>query len=134
MNTLIHKRIFVVDDDPFWTSILFQMLTDLGYTNIISFSSGRECLNYLHLNPALIFLDYQMDDMNGLEVLQGIKAYYPNIGVVFCTAYEDLSVAVNAIEFGSHDYLLKRNANIKEVTSIMDNITKRPEFTKVPIA
>jgi len=126
----MNKRIFLVDDDPYWTAILTQILTDLGYTNIIPFSSGADCLNHLHLNPALVILDYKMDDMDGLEVLQKIKDYYPGIGIIFCTAYEDLSVAVSAMENGSQDYLLKGNATIKEVASIIEMMPESHAFAK----
>lgn len=125
------KRIFLVDDDPFWTAMIYKILSDLDYTNTICFSNGSECLDYLHLNPALVFLDYQMDDMNGIEVLKRIKDHYPGIKVIFCTAYEDLSVAVDAMHYGSHDYLLKSNANIKEVNSIMESLTESPELTLI---
>jgi DNA-binding NtrC family response regulator len=64
-----------------------------------------------------------MDDMNGIEVLQKIKDHFPGIGVIFCTAHEDLSIAVDAMQYGSHDYLLKGNATIKEVTTIMEMMT-----------
>lgn len=122
------KRTFIVDDDPFWTAILSEMLTDLGYNNIIAFSNGKDCIENLHLNPNLVFLDYQMEDMNGIEVLQKIKSYYPGIGVVFCTALEDLSVAVNAMKHGSFDYLLKSNANKKEVASIIEGMGDKQFF------
>lgn len=121
------KRTFIVDDDPFWTAMLTQMLTELGYTGILTFTNGKDCIDHLHLNPQQIFLDYQMEDMDGLEVLQKIKDYYPGIGVVFCTAHEDLSVAVSAIEYGSFDYLLKANANIREVSTIIGQMRKGME-------
>ncbi|MDH3650983.1 MAG: response regulator [Saprospiraceae bacterium] len=127
MNTLMNKRIFLVDDDPYWTAILQRILSDLNHTDIISFSTGSECVNNLHLNPALVFLDYQMDDMNGIEVLKRIKAHYPGIGVIFCTAYEDLAVAIDAMEHGSYDYLLKGNATIKEVNSIVEALIASQE-------
>jgi DNA-binding NtrC family response regulator len=117
-----NKRIFIVDDDQFWTSMLTQMLNDLGYTNIVTFSNGTDCIKNLHLNPAIVFLDYQMEDVNGLQVLPKIKDYFPRIGVVFCTAHEDLSVAVDAMKFGSFDYLLKANANSREVSSIIKDM------------
>jgi DNA-binding NtrC family response regulator len=125
MKTQNIKRTFIVDDDPFWTAMLAQMLTDLGHENIITFSNGKECVAHLHLNPAVIFLDYQMEDMDGLEVLQKVKEYYPGIGVVFCTAHEDLSVAVNAMKNGSFDYLLKTNATRKEVKGILQQMSSK---------
>jgi DNA-binding NtrC family response regulator len=128
MKTQNVRKIFIVDDDPFWTAMLTQMLTDLGYSNIMTFENGTDCINHLHLNPSLVFLDYQMEDMNGLEVLQKVKEYYPGIGVVFCTAHEDLSVAVSAMKFGSFDYLLKANATKKEVASIIENMGEKQVF------
>jgi DNA-binding NtrC family response regulator len=122
------KRTFIVDDDPFWTAILTQILTDLGYENIVTFSNGKDCIDNLHLNPSLVFLDYQMEDLDGLEVLKKIKNYFPGIGVVFCTAHEDLSVAVSAMKNGSFDYLLKSNASKKEVASIVHSMGEKQIF------
>jgi DNA-binding NtrC family response regulator len=122
------RKTFIVDDDPFWTAMLTEILNELGYTNIATFSNGKDCVANLHLNPSLVFLDYQMEDMDGLEVLQKVKSYYPGIGVVFCTAYEDLSVAVNAMKNGSFDYLLKSNATKKEVASIISNMGENQIF------
>ncbi len=129
MNILSDKRIFIIDDDPFWAATLTKMLKDLGYHNIVKYSNGAECVNNLHLNPGLIFLDYQMEDMDGLEVLQKVKQYYPGIGVIFCTALEDLSVAVDAIKNGSFDYLLKSNASKKEVASIINEMNEKQIFS-----
>lgn len=128
MKTQNIKRTFIVDDDPFWSAMLTQMLSELGYKNILTFNNGNDCIEHLHLNPKLIFLDYQMENMDGLEVLQKVKDYYPGIGVVFCTAYEDLSVAVNAMKIGSFDYLLKSNATKKEVASIINNMGEKQIF------
>ncbi len=122
------KKIIIVDDDPFWTAMLSQMLNELDYSNITTISNGKDCLDNLQLNPHLIFLDYQMEDMDGLEVLQKVKEYYPGIGVVFCTALEDLNVAVNAMKYGSFDYLLKSNATSKEVEGIIKNMEVNSTF------
>lgn len=124
------KRTFIVDDDPFWTSLLSKILTSLGYENIISFSNGKDCIDHLHLNPQLVFLDHQLDDIDGIEVLQKIKQYYPGIGVIFCTAHEDLSVAVNAMKFGSFDYLLKSNGSRQGVADIIDQMHENNCFAQ----
>ncbi|MFC5624352.1 response regulator [Algoriphagus winogradskyi] len=112
---------FIVDDDPFWTAILKQILTELGFTKIHTFEDGVDCLNHIHLNPGLIFLDYQMENSNGLEILQEVKNYFPGIEVVFCTALESLEVAIAAIEHGSVEYLLKSNVTEELVKDIVDN-------------
>lgn len=112
---------FIVDDDPFWTAILKQILNEIGFSKIHTFEDGEDCLNQIHLNPGLIFLDYQMENSNGLEILQKVKSYYPGIEVVFCTALENLEVAIAAIEFGSVEYLLKSNVTEELVRDIVSN-------------
>jgi DNA-binding NtrC family response regulator len=125
MNALQNKQVFIIDDDPFWSATLYKTLELIGFTNIRKFSDGQSCLSNLHLNPGLIFLDYQMDDMDGLEVLQKIKAHNPGIGVIFCTAKEDLSVAVDAMNNGSFDYLLKSNASKKTVANMINKMNEK---------
>ena len=120
MLNLRNNRTFIVDDDPFWAAMLQQMLRELGFTNIIIYNNGQDCIDNLHLNPSLVFLDQQMEDMDGIEVLRNVKNYFPEIGVVFCTAHEDLNVAVNAIRNGSYDYLLKSNVNLKVIAAITE--------------
>jgi DNA-binding NtrC family response regulator len=125
MELPFNSQIFIIDDDPFWTAMLSQMLEEIGYKNILTYDNGSEGLQNLNQNPRLIFLDYQMEGINGLEVLQKIKKSNVNINVIFCTAHEDLSVALNAMQFGSLDYLLKENATKKEVALIIDSIISR---------
>ena len=120
----LNDRIFLVDDDPFWTAILYKTLVKLGYQKITCFSNGQDCVDSLHLNPDVIFLDYQMEDVDGIEVLRKVKSHHPAINVIFCTAYEDLSVAVYAIELGSCDYLLKSNASPQAVQSILNQLAE----------
>lgn len=116
------NRVFIVDDDPFWTMKLSKLLQEIGFENIIPYPNGKDCLENIHLNPRLVFLDYQMEGADGITVLQQIKEYYPGILVIFCTAHEDLSVAMDAIGNGSCDYLLKENASLKELSAIIKNI------------
>jgi DNA-binding NtrC family response regulator len=129
MKSLKKKKIFVVDDDPFWTAMLAQVLTGLEYTNIVTLENGTQCISNLSQNPALVFLDYQMEDMNGLQVLEQIKEYNPGIGVIFCTAHEDLGVAMDAMQQGSFDYLLKSNANAKTVAAIIEEMSRQDLFS-----
>jgi DNA-binding NtrC family response regulator len=125
-----NKRIFIVDDDPFWTAVLTQQLNELGYTDVSVFNSGADCIKQLHRNPNMVFLDYQMEEMDGLDVLVRIKEYYPGIGVVFCTAHEDLEVAVYAMKSGSFDYLLKINTTKEELITIIESLAATQVFTE----
>lgn len=57
------------------SALLFtsNILKNHQYEDVTSFSSGEECLDELYQNPDIIFLDHNMEDLNGFEVLNKIK-------------------------------------------------------------
>lgn len=114
--------IFIVDDDPFWNSKMSETLTNLGYTNIVIFESGEDCINNLHLNPGIIFLDYRMKAIDGLEVLRKTKAVLPDINIVFCTANEDMVLAINAMKSGSSDFLIKHKMTEEQLSDVLESL------------
>ena len=116
------KRIYIVDDDPFWIELLKEILEGLGYKNVHGFESGQDCLNNISLQPDIIFLDYQMGETDGLTVLKTVKEFNADICVIFTTGKEDINVAVNAMRHGSFDYLLKTNVTKKEVLEILKKV------------
>lgn len=122
MKTALQKKIFIVDDDQFWNRKMVATLNNLGYTNIVSFESGEDCINNLHLNPATIFLDYQMKAINGLEVLRRAKEYARSIDIVFCTANEDMGVAINAMKSGSFDFLIKHKVTEEQLGNVLESL------------
>jgi DNA-binding NtrC family response regulator len=122
MNNYNNFAICIVDDDPIWTNILKQTLKNAGLSNITTFNNGIDFIAEKSNSAKIIFLDYQMDKMDGLEVLQHIKLNNPNTEVVFCTSVEDLNIAISALSYGSKDFLLKSNINQAEVTSVLNQV------------
>ncbi|WP_026951450.1 response regulator [Algoriphagus mannitolivorans] len=119
MKNLQQLPVFIVDDDPFWNAILAQILEGLGFSDIHTFEDGKSCIENLKLNPGLVFLDYQLGASNGLDILKEIKSYNTGIEVVFCTALEDLEVAISAMEYGSTEYLLKAHTTEQSVLQVL---------------
>lgn len=130
MNNHTNRKTFIVDDDPFWAAILTQILIGLGYIDIISYSNGADCISNLHQKPELIFLDYNMGAMDGLEVLQKIKAYNSDIVVIFCTDQKEISVAVSAMKNGSFDYLVKSDCIGNDLPLTIQKMTEMRVFAE----
>jgi DNA-binding NtrC family response regulator len=107
------KSIFVVDDDRFHLEIMKQILAETGMEKINCFENGVECLNEIHQNPEVIFLDHQMDVYSGFETLRKIKRYNPNIFIVMVSAQEDIDTAVATLKHGAFDYI-RKNENLEE--------------------
>lgn len=133
-----NKPIFIVDDDPFHVEMMTNILYSEGFQNIKCFSSGVSCLEEIHLNPEIIFLDYQMDVYSGFETLQKIKRYNPNFFVVMVSAQEDIDSAVETLKHGAFDYI-RKNENLEnkvkkvikkiiDLSEIMDS--KKSSFIK----
>ena len=97
--------VIIVDDEPAARRVLRSMLSvHKDWIQIVAeASNGEEAISLINeLNPDLIFLDIQLPDLSGFEVLQNLHVQ-PNI--IFTTAYEQY--AIKAFESFSVDYLLK---------------------------
>jgi two-component system LytT family response regulator len=99
-------RVLLVDDEPLARAMLREMLQGDPQVEIVGEScNGREALAAISAEtPDLIFLDVQMPEVGGFEVLATLgkgKAPY----VIFVTAYDQY--AVRAFEVQALDYLLK---------------------------
>lgn len=119
MNSYLQKKIFITDDDPIWRLLLHEMLEGIKCTDIVHFSCGADCIRHLYLNPDIIFLDYQMNDLNGLQVLKKIREILPDTLVIFCSEHEKINVAVEAMKNGSFDYIIKSKLSEEYLQSMM---------------
>lgn len=122
-------NIFLVDDDLFSLNIYRQGLENLGYNKVSLFLNGTICLSNLNQKPDIIFLDHNMDDLTGFEVLKKIKRYDPNVLVVIVSAQENMRIAVDALKYGAFDYIIKGDNEIEK----MQNVIERMESIKQEI-
>ncbi len=100
-------KTLVIDDEPLALVRIKQLIKEYSqYIEIIGeASSGGEAVEKVKsLKPDLIFLDIQMPDLNGFEVLEALEEDETPM-VVFTTAYDDY--ALRAYEENTIDYLLK---------------------------
>ena len=123
-------KFFIVDDDVFFAKMYEQYLKNLNYNDIRYFDNGNDCLTNLNENPDIIFLDHNMDDMTGFEVLKKIKRYNPNIYVVMISGQENIKTAVDALKYGAFDYVVKDSNVCDKLTQIISNIVKVKEQLK----
>lgn len=125
-------KIFLVDDDVFCLNLYQQFLNKLCFTEINCFNGGRECLDKLTLRPNIIFLDYNMDDMNGIEVLNLIKEYDNEITVIFISGQENVEVAVAALKHGAFDYIVKSKITPELLKSTIDRVFAEKDIVNTP--
>jgi len=123
MNATVGQmKIFLVDDDPFFLGILEEYLQHLGYTQLTTFTESADCLHQLTKQPDLIFLDFNMDNLNGIEVLKKIKRFNTNQLVIFVSGQEKINIAVDALKYGAFDYILKDDISEQKLHHLMQRI------------
>src|SRR4029079_2350580 len=125
MTTTFFKNIFIVDDDPFYLSLLEKLSAPFSNSAISLFTNGPDCLKALSAEPEVILLDYSMEGMNGIEVLRRIKRTHPDIEVVFISSQEEVDVAVNSLKLGAAEYLIKNDDLANNLEDILINLNAK---------
>ena len=120
-------KLFLVDDDAlFLKSLEIAFLEQADFT-IETYATGELCLQQLSLNPDVIILDYHLDGidakaMNGIETLDKIKAFNPDIPVVMLSSQDKIDVAVNCMHHRAFDYVVKSETAFVRLQKIITNI------------
>lgn len=101
------RSILIADDAVFMRRLLRDLLRPEGYL-VQEAVSGRDALEvYDRLRPDLVMLDLALPDMDGLDVLRGLRERYPDACVVVVSAVAAERGAPEALEAGAAGYLEK---------------------------
>jgi DNA-binding NtrC family response regulator len=127
MTTISTKPILIVDDDRSVRHVLHTTLIADGY-EVVTATSAAECVTKIHqLSPALVLLDLNLPDGNGIEVLKKIRAADLKQHIILMTAGGDSDSAILAARFGARDYLTKP-LDLRRLRAIMSRaLTPREE-------
>lgn len=98
--------LLIVDDEQGPAESL-RMIFKPSY-NVYVAGGGRQALDVIHNTPIdVVTLDLRMPEMSGIEVLEHIKAFDPDIEVIVVTGYSSLDSAIRGLRFGVFDYISK---------------------------
>jgi CheY-like chemotaxis protein len=102
-----HARILAVDDEAIVLDSFRKILVEAGYA-IDTVESGREALGLVQRNKYdFVFTDLKMPEMDGLDVVKGVKHFSPESDVIVITGYATIESAVSAMKYGAMDYVQK---------------------------
>lgn len=128
-------KLFLVDDDVVFLKLLeieFQQEEDYV---VETFSTGELCLEQLSKKPDVIILDYQLDGvektaMNGIQTLDKIKAFNPDIPVVMLSSQDKIEVAVDCMRHRALDYVVKSETAFLRLQKIITMLSKYQKMEK----
>lgn len=123
MNTLAldlgeDTSILLVDDDEAFLRRLAKAMEKRGFEVDMagSVAAGKAAVNASP--PAYAVVDLRLEDGNGLEVVENLRARRPDARIVVLTGYGAIATAVAAVKIGATDYLSKP-ADATDVTSAL---------------
>ncbi|MBL7179510.1 MAG: sigma-54-dependent Fis family transcriptional regulator [Desulfobacterales bacterium] len=101
------ETVLIVDDEKNYPPILSAVLEEEGFETLTA-NSGQEALDILkHSDVDLVLTDMKMPAMNGIELLEHIKTEDPELPVIMMTAHGTVDKAVEAMQKGAYNYVLK---------------------------
>jgi len=104
---MTHAAVLVVEDDPSLREALCDTLTIAGYPVLATQDGKTACEIMKSESIGMVVSDVQMKHMDGFELLKKMKLSTPDIPVVLMTAYGTVQKAVEAMQEGAVDYLVK---------------------------
>jgi two-component system chemotaxis response regulator CheY len=123
-------KILVVDDNQHMRKLVVTILQAFGVVQIFEASSGDRAWAMLReLNPDVIILDWQMDGMNGLELVKMIRSSSqsanPFVPVIMLTGHTHIDHVRQARDAGVNEFLAKP-VSVRAVMSRLVSVIEHP--------
>jgi CheY-like chemotaxis protein len=123
---MMSRWILIVDDDKESCLITRRLLADEGFQVDTAFDALSAMKLFGEQTHDLVILDYRMPDMDGLDLFELFKQQWPDVAVVFHTAYATIDLIEAALDAGAKRVLPKDVENvdlIEGVKEILEGVT-----------
>ncbi|MCK5169663.1 MAG: response regulator transcription factor [Bacteroidales bacterium] len=118
-------KIILVDDHKLFRDGLKLLLNNSGKVDVVAeASNGIEFLEIIEIcQDAIVFMDIQMPEMNGIEATKQVLEKYPDLRIIALTMFGEDEYYFQMIEAGVKGFLLK-NTDIDEVLEAIEIVAK----------
>jgi DNA-binding NtrC family response regulator len=100
-------KVLFVDDEIDFLETLMKRMKKRG-VDVAGVGSGEEALDYLNMHRAdVVVLDVRMRGIGGINALREIKKIDPLVEVIMLTGHASIEAAIEGMESGAFDYLMK---------------------------
>lgn len=122
-------HIMLVDDEERFLATTGKLLVRKGF-DVVTATSGAEALQELaQLLIRVVLLDVKMPGMDGITVLKEIKRRFPQVEVILVTGHATVESAVEGLNAGASDYLMKP-CNLDDLTSKVNEAFEKRQCLK----
>lgn len=123
-------KIFLIDDDEMYSTIMKTSLEQNDHYDVHLFSSGEDFFGRIHENPDVVIIDYNLPGMSGIEILKKIKQYNADIATVILSGQDKVEVVVEAYNSGANNYIIKKENVVVELNHCIKNLSSNASLRK----
>jgi diguanylate cyclase (GGDEF)-like protein len=119
-----NNLVLVVDDSSYFRTAISELLYIRKY-RVINALSGKSCLDILKKHPEikLVITDYNMPEMNGLQLCQKIREQFKadKTAIIGVSSENDQSIGAKFIKSGANDFIVKQSFLVEEFYARVDH-------------
>ena len=109
-------KLMLVDDEKRYLQTTAKLMGKKGI-DVVTAESGEQALDLLKtLDVHVVILDIKMPGMDGFKTLRAIKTLYPPVEVVLLTGHTTMDSAIDGLQFGAFDYVMKP-ADVEDIVN-----------------
>jgi signal transduction histidine kinase/DNA-binding response OmpR family regulator len=118
-------RILVVDDETSLRDTVETILQREGYDTSVAPSGAAAIEALRHCHYDLVLTDLKMPDVDGLKVLQHVRNCSPDTVTVMMTGYGSINSALEAVQLGAYEYLLKPTSPAELIAAVRRSLERK---------
>ncbi len=130
--TTENRRILIIDDERPILMTLEALLGRHGYHPEVAANASTGMRLLQSKPPALVLLDLQLPDADGLQMLEQIKIDHPDTQVIILTAHDSLNNAIESIKRGAYHFISKPYAP-EELLSLVEKALEKQALLRETI-
>ena len=124
-----NRGILIIDDERPILLTLGALLGRHGYHPEVAANASTGMRLLESKKPALVLLDLQLPDADGLHMLEQIKAEYPGTQVIILSAHDSLNNAIESIKRGAYHFISKPYAP-EELLSLIEKALEKQSLLR----
>ena len=100
-------KILFIDDEEGIRKVMSVTLEDAGYEVVTAYDGENGLRLCKEISPHIVITDVRMPKMDGIQVLEAVKKFDPDIEVIVATAFGEMDLAIRALQLDASDFITK---------------------------
>lgn len=123
--------ILIIDDEPDIRELIKDILNDEGYRCLAAEDANHARQLIKQEQPALVFLDIWMPDIDGISLLREFKSALPHMPVIMISGHGSIETAIEATKLGALDFIEKPLSTAKLLHAVESTISTQTDSIEI---